>query len=204
MEQGFFGAFGDRLKQSLSKPAKDSNSCLKPSIQLSAQSFMNVVPEKYVTSLNALGSLSNSILPAGLMQPLFPVVATCASSVQQFTCAKDVSPACASRQPDTLPTLLTSASTKKLEIQGGVGLPTEASDSEDGSPTPFRCVTDLGPLEPPLAPLLPTEHEAAKIPQRDTGFAETRYMLVPVSVPVPMAAMHVQMQPQLACPAAAA
>jgi len=202
-ESGLLSVFGERLKQSFSKPVTDSSSCPKPSIQLSAQSFMNMVPEKYATSLNALGSLSNSIVPAGVMQPLVPVVAKCASSFRQFTCAKGDTPPSASKHPAALPTLLTSASTKKLEIQGGCGLPTEVSDSEDGSPTPFRCVTDLGPLEPPLAPLLPTVHKSAEIPQRHTGF-ETRYMLVPVSVPVPMAAMHVQLQPQLACPAAAA
>jgi len=203
-QRGLLGVLGDRLKQSFAKPAQDSSSCPKLSIQSPAQSFMNMVPEKYATSLNALGNLSCSIVPAGVMQPLFPVVAKCASSFRQVACAKDDTPPHASKHPAALPTLLMSTPTKKLEMQGGTGCSNEVSDSEDGSPTPFRCVTDLGPLEPPLAPLLPFEHKPAEILQQDVGFVEARYVLVPVSMPVPMAAMHVQLQPQLACPATAA
>jgi len=198
-ELGSLGSLKEQLKQSFAKSGTDSGSCHKSSTQpscaasTSSQSFMSKVQGSYATSLNALSSLSSSIVPAGIIQPLFPAIAMRASAS-----STGGPPACRTRHADVLPTLLTSASTtyaptKKIEnagrLQGACARPAEVSDSEDGSPTPFRCM-DVAPLRPLHAPLRPTEHQAAQ--QRNTG----GFVLVPVSLPVPMATMHVQQHSQ--------
>jgi hypothetical protein len=190
MEQGWLGAFGDRLKQSLSKPVERLTGDRKVE---STTSFTKMVPETYATSLNALGGLTSSVVPTGLMQPLFPAIATAASSFRRFTC---IGLEASGAQPCAIDATLAGASRSKPEIHGGFGLPAEVSDSEDGSPTPFRCVKDFAPPGPNLAPLRHADHGAAEVPVQNAAIAQTHYVLVPVPVPVP--AMRVHLQPQVA------
>jgi len=161
-----------------------------------------------------------SLVPVALLQPMMPGISMAASSMMQMKAELGSPGLCRSDEPATeIGSTDPSLTLAKPELEGsasqdhsGAGAPVSTSDtntefhmvlprfpsdSEPGSPSPFRCVTDFDFTRIPRdaaadSTTLPLSSDETAQQQANLGCTQIEYVYVPVPVPVPVMQQHVQ------------